>query len=379
MRKDFDLQLFAEDVFSIPGIDDDIAKELSGEFADKADKETEEDAEAVETSTEEAAETAAGTADADSDNKQVDTAENKAGDGDDNEHKGTIPYKRFAEVNQERNEYKKRIAELEAKLADKPAASPATQVTANAVDDKNGAAAAQFVPDLTEEQMQKIVKIAVANAKDKLKLSDEDLESMNFADGMERKVQFDAVVQQEVARIQSGIREYAQRQQTMRQQEDVFKQEAEVVTQQFEEYNKKFAAYEDCDARWSYISEQKFVQLPPIQQRVVNDAFVRIKAHKGTYQDFYIVESYFNEANAEYEKTLASAASMQTDAKSKVEEVKNKIMKAQALPKATEIAGNGAGDKLYTPEKIAEILNGPSDGWDKLPEEIKQKVLRGTL
>lgn len=90
MRKDFDLQLFAEDMFSIPGIDDDIAKELSGEFADKADEETEEDAEAVETSTEEAAETAAGTADADSDNKQVDTAENKAGDGDDDEHKGTI-------------------------------------------------------------------------------------------------------------------------------------------------------------------------------------------------------------------------------------------------------------------------------------------------
>ena len=165
----------------------------------------------------------------------------------------------------------------------------------------------------------------------------------------------------------------------MRQQDDVFKQEAEVVTQQFEEYNKKFAAYEDCDARWSYISEQKFVQLPPMRQRVVNDAFVRIKARKGTYQDFYIVESYFNEANAEYEKSLASAASVQTDTKSKVEEVKNKIMKAQALPKATEIAGNGAGDKLYTPEKIAEILNGPSDGWDKLPEEIKQKVLRGTL
>lgn len=379
MRKDFDLQLFAEDMFSIPGIDDDIAKELSGEFADKADEETEEDAEAVETSTEEAAETAAGTADADSDNKQVDTAENKAGDGDDDEHKGTIPYKRFAEVNQERNEYKKRIAELEAKLADKPAASPATQVMANAVDDKNGAAAAQFVPDLTEEQMQKIVKIAVANAKGKLKLTDEDLENMNFADGMERKVQFDTVVQQEVARIQSGIREYAQRQQSMRQQEDVFRQETEVVTRQFEEYNAKFTAYEDREARWAYISEQKFAQLPELRKQVVNDAFVRIQNHKGTYQDFYIVESYFNEANAEYEKTLASAASVQTDTKSKVEEVKNKITKAQALPKATEVAGNGDGDKLYTPEKIAEILNGPSDGWDKLPEEIKQKVLRGTL
>jgi hypothetical protein len=378
MRKDFDLQLFAEDMFSIPGIDDDIAKELSGEFADKADEETEEDAEAVETSTEEAAETAAVTADADSDNKQVDAAENKAGDGEDDEHRGAIPYKRFAEVNQERNEYKKRIAELEAKLADKPVASPATQ--AKAGDDKAGVAAAHFAPDaLTEEQMQKIVKIAVANAKDKLKLTDEDLESMNFADGVERKAQFDAVVQQEVGRIQNGIREYAQRQQTMRQQEDVFKQETEMVSRQFDEYNAKFAAYEDCEARWSYISEQKFSQLPPMQQRVVDDAFSRIKAHKGTYQDFYIVESYFNEANAEYEKTLASAASVQTDTKSKVEEVKNKITKAQALPKATEVAGDGAGDKLYTPEKIAQILNGPSDGWDKLPEEIKQKVLRGTL
>lgn len=378
MRKNFDLQLFDEDVFSIPGIDDDIANALSGEFeADNANEERNEEAEAsAVTDIEEVAETAAVTADADSDNKQVDAVEKKADDEDD-EHKGTIPYKRFAEVNHERNEYKKRIAELEAKLADKPVASPATQ--AKVADDKAGVAATQFDSDLTEEQMQKIVKIAVANAKDKLKLTDEDLESMNFADGMERKAQFDAVVQQEVGRIQNGIREYAQRQQTMRQQEDVLKQETEDVARQFDEYNTKFTAYEDSEARWSYISEQKFAQLPPLRKRVVNDAFVRIKARKGTYQDFYIVESYFNEANAEYEKSLASTVSVQTDTKSKVEEVKNKITKAQALPKATEIAGAGSGDKLYTPEKIAQILNGPSDGWDNLPEEIKQKILRGTL
>ena len=382
MTRYFDLQIFADDGFSIPGIDEDIVKELAEALPSEQDASAEPEVTAETDDTEQEGDASEPTADADSDNKPVET-EADAGsheEGDNKDHKGPIPFARFAEVNNERNEYKQRIAELEAKLASNTVATPAPQQKATEAKSDAGADVQQPLDGtLSQEQMQKVIKIAVATAKEKLNLTDEDLENMTFADGMERKAQFDTIVQQEVTKIQTDIKEYAAGQRSLQQRVAAFKQETDDVARQFDEYNTKFTAYEDSEARWSYISQKKFAEIPQLRQRVVNDAFLRIKSHKGTYQDFYVVESYFNEANAEYEQSLTPQNVAAKDTKNKVEETKNKITKAQALPKAVDVTGGGEGEKLFTPEKIAQILNGPSDEWDKLPEDVKQKILRGSL
>lgn len=326
----FNLQRF-NDMFE--GIDEDILQELAPQ-----EEEVKEEPQA-----EESEETHA---EADSDTKQVEQTE-------DNEEEyqavGNVPYARFNDVNTKRKAAEARIKELEEQLA-KQAANPAPQPKQE-----------ETVPsDFNAEQIQKITKLAMQRAAQKLNLTQDDAENIEYSDDPTQKMVYQNLVASETKAVMDEVRAYNAK------MAEFQKQTAE-VTQEFNSYQTKINSYPDVQERWNYISVERFNQLPPRKQQIINEAFMRIQSGKGTYHDMDTVSDYFESANKEWEQRLIPK---NNNAK--------KIEQAQTLPKAPNVAGGSSADKVYTPESIAAILNTPG-GFETLPQEIIQQVLKGRL
>lgn len=327
----FNLQRF-NDMFE--GIDEDILKELAPQEEEVAD----------ELQAEETEETHA---EADSDNKQVEETE-------DNEEEyravGNVPYARFNDVNSKRKAAEARIKELEAQLA-KQAENPAPQPKQEA-----------SVPasDFNAEQLQKITKLAMARAAKKMELTQEDAENIDYSDDPTQKMVYQNLVASETKAVMDEVRAY-------NAQMAAFQKQTAEVTQEFNNYQAKMNSYPDVQERWNYISVERFNQLSPRKQQVINEAFLRIQSGKGTYHDMDTVAEYFESANKEWEQKILPKNN-----------TAKKIEQAQSLPKAPNVAGGSSADKVYTPESIAAALNTPG-GFESLPQEIIQQVLKGRL
>ena len=375
----FDLQLFAEEI-EIPGIDPEIAKQVAAEY-NEGDDNKEPNADDAES----------GNAEADSDNKQVadgsgneaDTADGEqqadgAEDFDDTPEGGKIPYPRFKELNQRRKDAEAKVKELEAKLkafeegkqTTAPPA-PAANLPFKQQPQQQQPAPAQQQTGGNEEfnakQIERIAQMAIARAKAKLNLTDDDVENLDYSDKPELKVAYNNLVSEEMRNIRKEVQQYkADRAALEKQISD--------TTQEFDALGNKLGAYEDAKERWDFIGVKHFESLPQRQQQVLNDAFVRLQNKRGTYADMYLINEYFERANKLYEQQKAGAAAVNNAA----ERNNNKMNSVRNLPKAPGVNGGASSDNVLTPERIEHILNTPGL-WNKLSEAEKQMVLSGNL
>ena len=342
----FDLQMFA---LEIEGIDQDILDNLAGETTEEPEEKADE---ATEETTEETKEEPAD-ADADSDNKQVEQ-EKAEEDTEEEPENGAIPYSRFKDVNTRRKEAEARVKELEEQLKGiKQPASPAPEVAPEP-------APANTNTDFNSEQMEQITKLAMKRAAQKMNMSDEDLENLEFSDNPAQKMMFQASVNQQVQQVIAEVKAYQNRQAFQ-------SKEAADTSAEFEQYNQKFNGYADAAARWAYIAQEKFNKLPKRKQYVLNESFTRLQHRQGTYQDMEIVSEYFNQANAEWE-----GKNTPTDSKAM-----NKIRAVENLPKASGISGGSGTDKVYSVESIKTMID--TGRWEELPTNIQKQVLEGRL
>jgi hypothetical protein len=363
LKFDFDLQLFNDE---FAGIDEDIVKELLPEVP--ADTENNED---EKTGTQNDADASA---DADSDNKQVADDDEKTDDkpADDSETEsdqpvnGQIPYSRFSDVNNKRKAAEAQVKSLQAEL-EKLKANAATVPNAETV--SNGIPENYVPPQFTSgseflpEQLERITQMAMQRAAEKLNLDAEGLEALEYSDNAAQKMTYSKLVNDETEAIVKSIRAYKQR------EADDFREKQE-VNKMFATLNDEFTALPDCAERWKHISEEAFSKLPPIKQRMLRGAFERLQQRSGNYQDFEVVSDYVNATSKAYDNQKANSTNNNT--------IKNKIAKAQELPKAPNISGSGNNDAVYTIDKIDAALKSPN-GWDTLPENIKQQILAGEL
>ena len=377
----FDLQLFAEEI-EIPGIDPEIAKQVAAEY-NEGDDNKEPNADDAE----------GGNAEADSDNKQVADGSGKEADGADNQQQESeegaddfedlpegskIPYPRFKELNQRRKSAEARVKELEAKLkvyeeGSKTTAPPAP--AANLPFKQQTQSSQQQKPapqnggegEFTAQQIERIAQLAIERAKNKLNLTDDDVENLDYSDKPELKVAYNNLVSEEMRNIRKEVQRYkADRAALEKQISD--------TTQEFDALGNKLGAYEDAKERWDFIGVKHFESLPQRQQQVLNDAFVRLQNKRGTYADMYLINEYFERANKLYEQQKAGAAA----ANNAAERNNNKMNSVRNLPKAPGVNGGASSDNVLTPERIEHILNTPGL-WNKLSEAEKQMVLSGNL
>lgn len=345
----WNLQLFG---LEIDGIDEDILAELN---AEQPQEEVTEEPQEVK---EEAQEEVHG--EADTDNKAVEQP--LEDDEEEYASTGKVPYQRFKAVNEERKTSKARIKELEdeiASLRSNVATTDKVETPAQPIE--------EVQTDYNAEQSQRIYDLAYKRAMKRMNMSQEDLDALEYSDDTPKKMMFQYAVQDERQAVMAEIKAYQAK-------EAAFSQEIAETTKEFEAYNVKFGAYPDAQARWNYIAQERFNQLPKRKQDVINAAFARLQAKKGTYQDMDTVSAYFNSANKEWEAKSAPASAPVPSVNNNVDKVK----KAQALPKAPQVNGGSGGDTVYTVERIATIMNSP-DGWDSLPPEIQKQILEGRL
>lgn len=382
MKKIFDFQMFEEQTLDIPGIDEDILKELAAELpapegnepaAAEEEKPAEEEStdetdtsSAEQTAEEQAAEEdeaaaeheteddSAEAADADSDNKQV------SGNNQTN-----VPYARFKEANERRKAAEKELAELKARL--QQPAQQQQQIAAPQAD----------LPDSKSPEQQEMMKAisaeAVRRAKARLGINDEDLSSLEFADNLEARSRFQIIVQEEHNAIMEKAREIAR-------ERAAFEQGVSEATQEFTTFVNEFQALPDAADRWDYIANKKFLELPQLQQTVIKAAFERLQNKRGTLQDYFLAKGYFDNASAEYtaqhEKPPAAPA-VTAAAPAPKSNTAAKVKAAQALPKAANINGATAKPGMSI-EDITNILNEPgAEALDKIPPDILKKILSG--
>lgn len=348
----FNFQLFAEPL-DIPGIDEDILKELAEE--DNSEEITEEVVEAAEEEhTEEP------TAEADSVNKEVEVAD----EFEDVKEGQTIPYDRFKSVNERRKNAESRIKELEEQLkqaksvetAAKPEAEPSQSEKAEPEQNVN-------TEDFTDEQEKRIYEIAAKRVKEKKNYSDEDIEALDYSDDPTAKMRYQKALSNEVNLVVQELRQYAEDQKR-------FSTMVAECNEEFQKYNQQLSSYADAQERWRYISQERFNQLPKRRQDVINEAFNRLQAKKGTYTDIEIVSDYFDKANEEWENARSQGG--------KPKPKSNKLYEAQKLPKAPGIQGGSGSDGVLTNERIADILNTPG-AWEKLSQKEQEAILSGRI
>jgi len=343
----WNLQLFG---LEIDGIDADILAELNAEQPQQEEV-TEEPQEVEEVQEEVHGE-------ADTDTKAVEQPIEY--DEEEYASSGKVPYQRFKAVNEERKTSKARIKELEDELA-----SLRSNVATPAKVETPAQPSEEVQTDYNAEQSQRIYELAYKRALKRMNMTQEDLDALEYSDDTPKKMMFQYAVQDERQAVMAEIKAH-------QAQEAAFNKEVAEVAKEFNDYNVKFGAYADAQERWNYIAQERFNQLPKRKQDVINAAFARLQANKGTYQDMDTVSAYFDLANKEWEeKSKPAPAPVPTNNV-------DKVKKAQALPKAPQVNGGSGGDTVYTVERIATIMNSP-DGWDSLPAEIQKQILEGRL
>ena len=325
----FELQMFGVE---IEGIDEDILAEIGDESQEEP-----ETVEEPQQSTEEPQEP---TVDADNENKQVEVQEEEEG--------APVPYARFKQVYYDKKNADNRIKELEEALAKAKAETPAQPSVQE-----------QPKPQYDAGKMQQITQLALERARERLNFTEDDVFNMDYSDDPVRKIMYNNAIQQEVNNILADIDSY-------RAKQTAFEAEVNATKKEFEEYNVKFASYADSNERWDFISNTNFATLPERKQTVLKEAFNRLQAGRGTYQDMDSVANYVNEANALWENRIATN--------------NTKIKEAQKLPRASAVTGATGADTVYTLERIADILNsGDSKAWDEVPDNIKKQVMSGYM
>jgi hypothetical protein len=338
--KKWNLQLFSD--LNIEGIDEDILKELSDDTSAEEPQEVQEET----------------PVEADNDNKAVEQPVEEEND-DEYQSTGKVPYQRFKAVNEERKTSKARNKELEEQLASlrneiatlkskaEPPAQPAKQEVQN---------------DFNAEQNKRIYEIASQRVMKRMNYTQDDVDNLEYSDNKADQAMYNQAILMETQAVINEIREHQAR-------EQAHIQEVTATAKECGEYQAKFNAYPDIQARWDYIANERFLQLPQRKQAILKSAFDRLQNNQGTYQDFDTVSAYFDLANEEWEKKTAPVPTTNNV---------QKVKQVQALPKAPSVNGGTGADTVYTVERIATIMNSPN-GWESLPAEIQKQILEGRL
>ena len=344
----FDFQLFAG--LHIDGIDDDVLAMLEDEIpkeeeetqvADTQEAEENQAEDQADTNEEAMEEGQDATAEADSDNKQV--AENVP---------NNIPYARFKQENERRKAAERELAELRARIAN-PA--PVQQPTEQPISSE----------PTQKEVMQAVTEEAIKRAKNALGLSDEDVENIEFSDSIATRMQFQTMVQRE----SNAILEQARRNAEMRIAQENQINETNAA---FSKFVDDFQLLADADDRWKFISEERFLQLPPFEQGAIKSAFERLQNKQATPGDYFLTMNYFERASKEYDQKNKPVVQPKQTANAAT-----KIKQAQALPKAPSVQGAMSTSGM-TIDDIVELMNKPgSEGIDKIPADLWQKILKG--
>lgn len=376
MRKWFDLQLFTEEeteetneMQEIPseldGVDEDVAREIMEQIQVdelKAEKETPE-------ITKEESQEQDTSAEADSDNKQVE--ENPALE----EPQQNIPYKRFKEIN---DKYKAKDAEnlaLKEQLSklklQQNTYQPQTQQPTSTV--TNQAQTTSSNPLLNADVVRRINEIAVDEAMKIVGVTKEEIEELEYVDKNDPRIEtFKTAIelsrQNTLNRLNNEIQiQQAESQRIMQLHQQVLSDYAAFEQQQIQS--------EDFEQVKTYAVNDFFNNLAPLEQQAISDAYQRIQNKSCSPQDVFVVKNYYSAAAQEFRKNNQSL-NQSPSSHAAVAQKQEKLKQMDRHPRIDMISTGNNSNESLTINSLERMVK--EKDWDDIPPDIQKLLLSGS-
>ena len=275
----------------------------------------------------------------------------------------TIPYARFKEVNDKKNEserllaaYRERYGDLNSQAQTPPPQNfPQTQVQPPP----------QFQPPSIDENFTKQIDDAIKQAAMQMSgLSKEDVDSLDYLDDNDPKIaRWNHAKRISEAAIYNDI---AQRQ--MLQQQE-FQRAAMLRDQTISNYNNFVAQQQAADnfsAVQQFAENEFFNAQSDIDKQIIQESYARVSNNTASPADVMVVQNYFSMAKSAFENRQAPQVQRQQP-KPKTKPAANNF------PRTNQVSGSTGGGGI-SQAALAEMLQ--NKDWNKIPPNY-QKILLG--
>ena len=368
----FDLKMFEEEKVVIPevleGIDEDIAREIMSEVSSQEESKSSLDELDNDSSKDEVGAENNLSAEADSDNKQVDSE----GSDTEEELNQTIPYKRFKEVNEKSKAKDDEIIALRQELlaAKQQSSNVSNQVYPGnqAVNHENHAELNNVNPLLNPAVIQEVNNLAVEEALKISGLTKEQLEEIEYGDPNDVRIStYKTAVDLARQNIFSQLNSEIQTRRAMEQRELQLRQHSIADYSSFEQEQMKA---QDFESIRSHAVNEYFAKLNHVEQQAIADAYQRIQSKTCIPQDIFVVKKYFSEAAQDFRKNQNNVNTNQNNIQVKQE----KLKQMERHPKVDLVTGSNSngGTSVADLERILKNTD-----WDDIPENTKKMLLGG--
>ncbi len=261
----------------------------------------------------------------------------------------SVPYARFKEKVDEANALKEQLAEYQRKAQQQAQPQPQGQAPPPP----------QQLPPIkvTPEIARDINRAIEAEAMALSGFTQDDVDSLQYADDDDpRIVQYQQAKSIAQSNIFSALRQARTNQHVQEQQQyaaaQQFRAAQAVAINSYHEFAKKEFADPNFKAIQNFAVNQFFAQLPPDEQAIVSNAYVRSERQIATPAEYMVVKNYYERAKAVY---LALAA-REKQAKGAPAQPKQ----APSLPRVDSVKGtaNIGNDGQLSSSEIEKLLEG---------------------
>lgn len=351
MLFNFDLQMFNDDS-SIPGIDADVLEQFKDELpqAEEATEPTEQKEEAAD-------------ADTHSDNKEEQQQQTQQEEEEEVQEGSSIPYSRFKSINDRMKTSEARVQELEAEIARMKSTAPAPQTQQQESPAPEAKTQAGGEEDFNAEQLQLMAAEARRRAAQKLNLTQDDIENMEYQDDPNVKTSYDALTAQYMGEVRKEAVEYVNAQKA-------YVNDINTTSAEYQRLVGIFNADPKRDEKWAAVSAAALKRGERFAQ-AAQAAINRLDQNKGTSGDFFLVKNFMDSVLGE------DWASSKPATPPPAQKQNKKIQEAAKLPTAPSVGGATKGDLVWDATTIADYIN--SGKMDEIPPDILKKVMGQSL
>lgn len=350
----------------LDGLPEDIAREAMQEASEMEPAEPKEDDDSQD-------------ADADSDTKHVSEAESVL-----NQPNYKVPYTRFKAEIDKKKDLEEKLAAYKEKYGDIPKENqpefqqppvPAAQQPAINQQPAATQPPVQQVPSMPklDDNTMKQIDVAVRQqAMQMTGMTQEDLESMEYADDSEAKSsRWKAAMDIAKNNVYSAIRaEVAHRQQATAE----FVQRHQAAVDGFNSYYRQEAEAPDFQDVQKYAMTERFNSLPEVDRQILSDAYVRVERNTASPQDIFVVQNYFSASKQDYR---AQHPLPDKPAGAALAQKETKLKQAEKHPRSEQVDGTATTDGVAaTPANLQHMLD--TMKWDDIPKKYQDMLLGGS-
>ena len=271
----------------------------------------------------------------------------------------TIPYARFKEVNDKKNESERLLAAYRERYGNLNSQAQTTP-TQNFSQTQP-----QFQPPSIDENFTKQIDDAIKQTAMQMSgLSKEDVDSLDYLDDNDPKIaRWNHAKRISEAAIYNDI---AQRQ--MLQQQE-FQRAAMLRDQTISNYNNFVAQQQAADnfsAVQQFAENEFFNAQSDIDKQIIQESYARVSNNTASPADVMVVQNYFSMAKSAFENRQAPQVQRQQP-KPKTKPAANNF------PRTNQVSGSTGGGGI-SQAALAEMLQ--NKDWNKIPPNY-QKILLG--